>query len=138
MVSYAMWFDRYNKSKMLSFIFVIMSGIIKRKWISAVFFICFIFILQLENQLSREVSDPINRYNPAISFLVLVPACGICAFNDLRREVIVLFVDIGGIVDHHCLNFLFIMIMFLLQSNETFYYRHCSHRFVEKMENTMN
>ena len=28
--------------------------------------------------------------------------------NYLRREVIVCFVDIGGIVDHHCLNFLFI------------------------------
>jgi hypothetical protein len=25
-------------------------------------------------------------------------------FSDLRREVIVEFVDIGGIVDHHCLN----------------------------------
>jgi hypothetical protein len=30
-------------------------------------------------------------------------------FNDLRWEVIVAFVDIGGIVDHHCLNFLFII-----------------------------
>ena len=29
-------------------------------------------------------------------------------FNDLRREVIVRFVDIGGIVDHHCLMFLLI------------------------------
>jgi hypothetical protein len=28
--------------------------------------------------------------------------------NDLRREVIVLFVDVGGIVDNYCLkNFLF-------------------------------
>jgi hypothetical protein len=26
-------------------------------------------------------------------------------FNDLRSEVIVHFVDIGGIVDHHCFNF---------------------------------
>jgi hypothetical protein len=26
-------------------------------------------------------------------------------FNDLRWEVIVCFIDIGGIVDHHCLNF---------------------------------
>jgi hypothetical protein len=25
----------------------------------------------------------------------------------LRREMIVRFVDIGGIVDHHCLNFLY-------------------------------
>jgi hypothetical protein len=31
-------------------------------------------------------------------------------FNDLRREVIVRFVDICGIVDYHYLNFLFIMV----------------------------
>jgi hypothetical protein len=30
-------------------------------------------------------------------------------FSELRREVIVGFVDIGGIVEHHCLNRLFIM-----------------------------
>jgi len=29
--------------------------------------------------------------------------------NDLRREVVVGFVDIGWTVDHHCLNFLFII-----------------------------
>jgi hypothetical protein len=29
-------------------------------------------------------------------------------FGDLRWDVIVCFVDIGGIVDHHCLNCLFI------------------------------
>jgi hypothetical protein len=27
-----------------------------------------------------------------------------CVFNGLRLVVIVRFVDIGGIVDHHCLN----------------------------------
>ena len=31
-------------------------------------------------------------------------------FSELRWEVIVHFVDIDGIIDHHCLNFLFIMI----------------------------
>jgi hypothetical protein len=31
-------------------------------------------------------------------------------FNDLRLEVIVCFVDIGGIVYRHCLNFLFIIV----------------------------
>ena len=31
------------------------------------------------------------------------------AISDSRREVIVRFPDIGGIVDHHCLNFLFII-----------------------------
>jgi hypothetical protein len=30
-------------------------------------------------------------------------------FNVLRSEVNACFVDIGGIVDHHCLNFLFII-----------------------------
>jgi len=30
-------------------------------------------------------------------------------FTILRSEVIVLFIDIGGIVDRHCLNFLSIM-----------------------------
>ena len=35
-------------------------------------------------------------------------------FNDLRWEVIVRFVDIGGIVDHHCLNSLVIIISFCL------------------------
>jgi len=31
-------------------------------------------------------------------------------FNELRWEVIVRFVDIGGIVVHHCLNVLFIIV----------------------------
>ena len=31
-------------------------------------------------------------------------------FNELWREAIARFVDIGGIVDYHCLNFLFIII----------------------------
>jgi hypothetical protein len=30
-------------------------------------------------------------------------------FNDLWREIIVYIVDNGGIIDHHCLNFLFII-----------------------------
>ena len=30
-------------------------------------------------------------------------------FNDLRWEVIVRFIDIGGIVDYHCLDFLIII-----------------------------
>jgi hypothetical protein len=32
-----------------------------------------------------------------------------CLFSKLRWEVIVYFVDTSGIVDHHCLNFLFII-----------------------------
>jgi hypothetical protein len=31
-------------------------------------------------------------------------------YDGLGREVFVLFVDVGGIVDHHCLNFLFIIL----------------------------
>ena len=33
----------------------------------------------------------------------------------VRREVIVRFVDIGGIDDHHCLNFLFIKLKFCIK-----------------------
>jgi len=33
----------------------------------------------------------------------------IVLFNELRWELIVTFVDIGGIVDHYCLNFHFII-----------------------------
>ena len=35
--------------------------------------------------------------------------CCFFLFNDLRCKVVVRFVDIGGIVVHHCLNFLFII-----------------------------
>jgi hypothetical protein len=65
--------------------------------------------------------DLINRFNPphfwACPKLWLgFPPC-IChglffMFNESWWEVIVCFVDIniGGIVDHHCLNFVFVMI----------------------------
>jgi len=62
--------------------------------------------------------DPINWFNPA-TFLCLYQArtwisnVVFCVFSHLRREVIVNFVDIGVIVDHHCLNF-FLLIFFLL------------------------
>jgi hypothetical protein len=32
---------------------------------------------------------------------------GLFVFNDLRSDVVVCFVDIGVIVDHHCITFLF-------------------------------
>ena len=41
---------------------------------------------------------------------VLLILIGSLMFNDVRSEVIVRFVDIGEIVDHHCLNFLFITV----------------------------
>ena len=64
--------------------------------------------------------DPINQVNPTI-FISLSQArtcifnamcCGLLKlffmFNVFRQEVVVHFVDIGGIVDRHCLNFLLI------------------------------
>ena len=32
---------------------------------------------------------------------------GLFVFNDLMSDVVVCFVDIGVIVDHHCITFLF-------------------------------
>ena len=37
-------------------------------------------------------------------------------FSQLRREVIVSFDDIGGIVDHHCLDFHFLRIYFFISA----------------------
>ena len=60
-------------------------------------------------------SDPINRFN-SDPFLWLSQAKiwisniifgGLYMLNGLRWDVIVLFVVIGGIVVHHCLNFFF-------------------------------
>jgi hypothetical protein len=31
-------------------------------------------------------------------------------FSELKQDVIVRFVDIGGIIHHHCLNFLFLIL----------------------------
>ena len=39
---------------------------------------------------------------------------GLFVLSKWRREMIVRFVDIGGIVDHHCLNFLFIRYLWLV------------------------
>ena len=41
-------------------------------------------------------------------------------FNGLRWEVVVCFVVIGGIVDHHCLSFLFIIPTLLLYYNNPY------------------
>jgi hypothetical protein len=38
-------------------------------------------------------------------------------YNDLKREMVVPFVDIGGIVDNDCLNFLFLILIFLITSH---------------------
>jgi len=39
---------------------------------------------------------------------------GFFVFNELRSEVIVHFVDIGGIVDHQCINIFFMNLLKLL------------------------
>jgi hypothetical protein len=76
---------------------------------------------------------PINQLNPA-TFVCACLTSGpvfptsymlwcFFVFSELRWEVIVYFVDIGGIVDHHWLNFLFITIFSLLVSNVMWIYR---------------
>jgi len=65
-----------------------------------------------------ESWDPINQFNP-VTYLCLSQAgfgfqtpyvvVFIFVFGGLRWEVVVHFVDIGGIVHHHCLNCLFII-----------------------------
>jgi hypothetical protein len=77
----------------------------------------FITVLLLEIKLSRgEGCYHINRFNPrtflclsqARTWISIIIRHGLFMFNDLRWELIVYFVNIGGIVDHHCLNFLII------------------------------
>ena len=74
----------------------------------------YISVLSLEIQLSEEaVWVSIDRFNP-VTFLFPSQARTwisivrfVCfMFNGLVWEVVVCFVDIDGIVDHHCLNFL--------------------------------
>ena len=63
--------------------------------------------------------DPINQFNPAILLCLSqariwisnVICCDLYfKFNEFSWEVIVCFVDTGKIVDHHCLNFLFMKV----------------------------
>ena len=67
--------------------------------------------MSLEFQLSK-VGDPINLFNlPHFFFVSFKPVPGfpmpyvivLFVFSSLRCKVIVLFVDIGEIVGHHCL-----------------------------------
>ena len=78
-----------------------------------------IYILTLEIQFSRgEGWDAINCFNPATFVCLSQPRTWISnvmcpelfVVSELRWEVIVHFVDIGGIVDHYCLIFLFILV----------------------------
>jgi len=81
----------------------------------------FTYVLPLENQLSREKSwNPINRFNPRhifipvprqdMDFQLHISCRGSTSFvfTELRGEVIVRFVNISGIVNHHFLIIFFI------------------------------
>ena len=57
--------------------------------------------------LALNINQPINQPTNATSHIV-VP---FIKWVQLRREMIVCFAEIGTIADHHCLNFLFIMII---------------------------
>ena len=77
---------------MLSFIFVMVH-------VCVVFFVQVFYIFFY---LCVAVGDPVimsQASHISMSYIV---------FSELRREVIFHFVDIDGIVNHHCLNFLFI------------------------------
>ena len=74
----------------------------------------FLYVLPLEIQLSRgEGWDPSNLFNPTILLLRLKPEREFLTLfvviSELNWAVGVPFVDIGGIVGHHCLHFLLIM-----------------------------
>jgi len=81
------------------------------------FFWSFVYIcITIGDQLSRgEGWDPINRFNNTTFFCPSKAGMWISnimvvyyVFREWRWEVIVLFVDISGIVDQHCLNFIII------------------------------
>ena len=84
---------------------------------SVAFYRFVIYVLPLEIQLLRMGDcDPTNRFNPA-TFVCLsqvsypnVIFCGLFYLQwvQSRWEVILRFVEVGGIDDQHCLNFLFI------------------------------
>ena len=93
------------------YIFINKSGLFEWKRTWAGFCRLFIPVLPLEIQLSWwEGSDPINRFFYRRIFVPSSSQDVIFAFvlSELKREVIVGFDGIGGIVDHHCLYFLFI------------------------------
>ena len=73
---------------------------------------------RIEIQLSRgEDWDPSNLFNPntllclfqSTTWISNIICHGLFVFSELRWEAHVRFVDIGGIIDHHLLNFLFIV-----------------------------
>ena len=86
----------------------------------ACFYCLFIYVLPLVIQLSREKGwDPLVGLIPPHGGPYPRPIPGFptyivvlfFVFSEWRWEVTVRFVDIGGTVDYHCLNFLFIICM---------------------------
>ena len=69
-------------------------------------FVCYVF--WRSNYQERESWGPMHQFNLA-TFLCLSQAIcyGLFVLNELWWEVIVHFVDISEIADHHCLTFLF-------------------------------
>jgi hypothetical protein len=59
--------------------------------------------------------DDIQEYasNSLLQRMIINMICYLLfLFNDLRYKVFVCFVDINGTVDHHCLNFPYIMMWY--------------------------
>ena len=100
---------------MLSFIFVIVCGLFVCKQICSEFLFVYICIVGGDSVIRRGI--PLTSLTS--------PHCCACPksgpefpmpyvmvlfmFNDLWLEAIVYYVDIDGIVDHHCLSFYFII-----------------------------
>jgi hypothetical protein len=82
-------------------------------------FLIISYVLPLEIQLSRGESwDPMNQFNPTtllwdqiqnLDFQHHMSPPLLLVFSELKWKVIAGFVDIGGIIDHHCFNFLFMI-----------------------------
>ena len=77
----------------------------------------FISVFPVEDQIiKRGGYGPVNRFNPTTCCVPVSSQdmyfqhrmkCCLFMFIGVRSEVIIPFVDFGGIVDHHCLYFLF-------------------------------
>ena len=107
---------------LLSFILVIVCGILERKQIYSGLLSFVIYVLPLGIQLSRgRVRIPLTDLIPQHFCECFKPEPDIptsyvvfflcLQFAQLRWEVIVCFVDIGEIEVHYCLTFLFIIIL---------------------------
>jgi hypothetical protein len=78
--------------------------------------VCFLSVVFICIAAEDPVTNPINRVIPLSQCACSKPGlrfqgqiCGLFVFSGLKLEVIVRFVDIGGIVYHHCLHILFLI-----------------------------